>query len=236
MNVDQQEIQKFSDIASTWWDQKGAFKPLHQLNPLRTDWITEHACGLFNKTVLDVGCGGGILSESLARRQAIVTGIDASDKAIQVARAHAQDHNLVIDYQHSTAESWAEKNPAQYDVVSCMELLEHVPEPDSVVRACAELVKPGGTVFFSTLNRTLKSRVLAIGMAEYVLGLVPRGTHAFDKFICPSELVTWCEQSGLKAKAMSGVAYNPVFETFKLTQNVDVNYMIFCEKPKDDAF
>lgn len=232
MNVDHLEIQKFSAQAQAWWHLDGAFKPLHQLNPLRTDWITEHAQGLFQKTLLDVGCGGGILSESLAKRQAIVTGLDASQDAIHAAREHAQQHNLNITYHPTTVEDYANSHPC-FDVVTCMELLEHVPDFASVVQACSRLVKPGGCVFFSTLNRTLKSRLLAIGAAEYLLKIVPKGTHTFEKFIKPAELIQQCEQVDLHVKAISGVIYNPFLERFYLSRDVSVNYMLCCEKPCD---
>lgn len=232
MNVDQLEIQKFSAQAQTWWNLDGAFKPLHQLNPLRTNWITEHAQGLFQKILLDVGCGGGILSESLAKRQAIVTGIDASQESIHAAQEHAQQNNLNITYHQTTAEDYANSGPC-FDVITCMELLEHVPDFASVVQACSRLVKPGGHVFFSTLNRTLKSRLLAIGAAEYLLKMVPKGTHTFEKFIKPAELIQQCEQTNLHVKAISGVIYNPFLQRFYLNRDVSVNYMLHCEKPCD---
>ena len=194
-NVDPVEIQKFSDLASRWWDLAGEFKPLHQINPLRTDYIQQHSGGLAGKKVLDVGCGGGILTESMARHGAQVTGIDMGEAPLEVARLHGLESGLSVDYQQTTAEQFAQSNSQQFDVVTCMEMLEHVPDPASVVNACSRLVKPGGQVFFSTLNRNIKSYLMAIVGAEYVLGLVPKGTHKHDKFIKPSELMAWIDDS-----------------------------------------
>ncbi len=235
MNINTQEVQKFSDISEHWWDPKGAFRPLHQLNPLRTNWITEKAGGLFNKTLLDVGCGGGLLAESLTRRQAIVTGIDASAKSIEVAAAHAKQAQLTIDYQTCTAEALARQQAMHFDVITCMEMLEHVPDPAAVVHACVSLAKPGASLFFSTINRTFKARLLAIGAAEYLLQLVPKGTHRFEQFIRPSELANWCRQANLLVQEITGVTYNPLLETFRHSKDVDVNYMLFCRKPNHDA-
>jgi 2-polyprenyl-6-hydroxyphenyl methylase/3-demethylubiquinone-9 3-methyltransferase len=228
-NVDHNEIQKFSELASRWWDLAGEFKPLHQINPLRTDYILQHCEGLADKQVLDVGCGGGILAESMARHGAHVTGIDMGEAPLEIARLHGLESGLSVNYQQTTAEAFADKHPAQYDVVTCMEMLEHVPDPSSVVNACNRLVKPGGHVFFSTLNRNIKSYLMAIVGAEYVLGLVPKGTHQHDKFIKPSELISWIDDTQLVVKRMIGLHMNPISQEYYLsTQNVDVNYIIHC--------
>lgn len=229
-NVDQNEILKFSELASRWWDLAGEFKPLHQINPLRTDYIQQHCGGLSDKKVLDVGCGGGILSESMARHDAQVTGIDMGEAPLEVARLHGLESGLRVDYQQTTAEEFADKHPAQYDVVTCMEMLEHVPDPSSVVMACNRLVKPGGHVFFSTLNRNIKSYLMAIVGAEYLLGLVPKGTHQHDKFIKPSELLSWIDETQLLVQRMTGLHMNPISQEYYLSnQNVDVNYIIHCQ-------
>lgn len=229
-NVDQNEILKFSELASRWWDLAGEFKPLHQINPLRTDYIQQHCGGLSDKKVLDVGCGGGILSESMARHGAQVTGIDMGEAPLEVARLHGLESGLRVDYQQTTAEEFADKHPAQYDVVTCMEMLEHVPDPSSVVMACNRLVKPGGHVFFSTLNRNIKSYLMAIVGAEYLLGLVPKGTHQHDKFIKPSELLSWIDETQLLVQRMTGLHMNPISQEYYLSnQNVDVNYIIHCQ-------
>lgn len=228
-NVDHSEIQKFSELASRWWDLSGEFKPLHQINPLRTDYIQQHCDGLVDKNVLDVGCGGGILAESMARHGAKVTGIDMGEAPLEIAKLHGLESGLAVDYQQTTAEEFAAKHPAQFDIVTCMEMLEHVPDPSSVVNACYRLVKPGGHVFFSTLNRNIKSYLMAIVGAEYVLGLVPKGTHQHDKFIKPSELMAWIDNTPLLVKRMIGLHMNPVSQEYYLsTQNVDVNYIIHC--------
>lgn len=228
-NVDPLEIQKFSDLASRWWDLSGEFKPLHQINPLRTDYIQQHSGGLAGKKVLDVGCGGGILAESMARHGAQVTGIDMGAAPLEVARLHGLESGLSVDYQQTTAEQFADNNPQQFDVVTCMEMLEHVPDPSSVVNACYRLVKPGGQVFFSTLNRNIKSYLMAIVGAEYLLGLVPKGTHQHEKFIKPSELMTWIDQTELQVQRMIGLHINPLTQEYYLSQqNVDVNYIIHC--------
>ena len=229
-NVDPIEIQKFSDLASRWWDLAGEFKPLHQINPLRTDYINQHCLGLSSKKVLDVGCGGGILAESMARHGANVTGIDMGDAPLEVARLHGLESDLTVNYQQTTAEEFAEKHQASFDVVTCMEMLEHVPDPSSVVKACYQMVKPGGHVFFSTLNRNIKSYLMAIVGAEYVLGLVPKGTHQHDKFIKPSELIAWIDDTQLIVKRMIGLHINPLTQEYYLSQqNVDVNYIIHCQ-------
>lgn len=231
MNVDSQEIAKFEAIASHWWDPHGDFKPLHQMNPLRLEWISDHCDGLFGKQVLDVGCGGGILSESMAKQGAQVLGVDMGHEPLQVARLHALEQNVKLDYQRITVEELAEQRPASFDVVTCMEMLEHVPDPASIVRACAKLAKPGGKLFFSTINRTKQSWLLMILAAEQVLKIVPKGTHDHAKFIRPAELIRCCDSADLLTKQLKGVRYNPLTEHFKLSDDVSVNYQIFCEKP-----
>lgn len=229
-NVDPIEIQKFSELANRWWDLTGEFKPLHQINPLRTDFIVQHTGGLNTKKVVDVGCGGGILAESMAKQGAIVSGIDMGEAPLEIARLHGLESGISVDYQQTTAEEFAEKNPAQFDVVTCMEMLEHVPDPASVVRACYKLVKPGGHVFFSTLNRNIKSYLMAIVGAEYVLGLVPKGTHQHSKFIKPSELMQWIDDTPLLIKHITGLHLNPLTREYYLSsQNVDVNYILHCK-------
>jgi len=230
MNVDSQEIAKFEAIASHWWDPHGDFKPLHLMNPLRLEWISDHCEGLFGKQVLDVGCGGGILSESMAKQGAQVLGVDMGHEPLQVARLHALEQNVKLDYQRITVEELAEQRPASFDVVTCMEMLEHVPDPASIVRACAKLAKPGGKLFFSTINRTKQSWLLMILAAEQVLKIVPKGTHDHAKFIRPAELIRCCDSADLLTKQVKGVRYNPLTEHFKLSDDVSVNYQIFCEK------
>lgn len=231
MNVDTQEIAKFEAIASNWWDPHGEFKPLHLMNPLRLQWIADHCDGLFGKQILDVGCGGGILSESMAKQGAHVLGVDMGNEPLQVARLHALEQGVKIDYQRITIEELAEQRPASFDVVTCMEMLEHVPDPASIVRACAKLAKPGGKLFFSTINRTRQSWLLMILAAEQVLKIVPKGTHDHAKFIRPAELIRCCDSADLLTKQVKGVRYNPLTEHFKLSDDVSVNYQIFCEKP-----
>ncbi|WP_158968719.1 bifunctional 2-polyprenyl-6-hydroxyphenol methylase/3-demethylubiquinol 3-O-methyltransferase UbiG [Paraglaciecola sp. L3A3] len=229
-NVDHSEIQKFSDLASRWWDLNGEFKPLHQINPLRTDYINQHCHGLDGKKVLDVGCGGGILAESMAKHGAKVTGIDMGEAPLEIAKLHGLESGLDVDYQQITAEEFALQHGSQFDVVTCMEMLEHVPDPSSVINACFQLVKPGGHVFFSTLNRNIKSYLMAILGAEYILGLVPKGTHQHDKFIKPSELMAWIDNTPLVIKRMIGLHLNPMTQEYYLSQqNVDVNYIIHCQ-------
>ena len=224
-NVDHAEIAKFEALAHRWWDRESEFKPLHEINPLRVNWIDERAT-LAGKKVLDVGCGGGILSESMARRGAQVTGIDMGEAPLSVARLHQLESELDIDYRQITAEALAAEQPAQYDVVTCLEMLEHVPDPASVIRACHALVKPGGQVFFSTINRNPKAYALAIVGAEYLLQLRPRGTHDYRKFIRPSELGAWCRETGLAMNDIVGLTYNPLTKQYKLTDDADVNYMV----------
>lgn len=228
-NVDRGEIAKFEAVASQWWDTEGEFKPLHRINPLRLGYITERAGGLFGKTVLDVGCGGGILSESMARQGATVTGLDMGAEPLQVARLHALESGVAVDYVQETVEEHAAKNPEKYDVVTCMEMLEHVPDPASVVNACAQLVKPGGHVFFSTLNRNGKSWLMAVVGAEYILRMVPKGTHDIKKFIKPAELLNWVDQTPLQERHMTGLHFNPLTNRFSLGPGVDVNYMLHTQ-------
>lgn len=227
MNVDPLEIQKFAENAHRWWDPKSEFKPLHDLNPLRLDFI-DRIAGLAGKRVVDIGCGGGILSEVMAQRGATVTGIDLNEKALKVARLHMLESGMRVDYQLVATETFAEAHPAEYDVVTCLEMLEHVPDPGSVVRACAKLVKPGGKVFFSTLSRNPKSYLMAVIGAEYVLGMLPRGTHDYAKFIKPSELGRFCRAAGLTVSELRGIRYHPTTQTYSLSHNPDVNYILAC--------
>ncbi|NVJ65963.1 MAG: bifunctional 2-polyprenyl-6-hydroxyphenol methylase/3-demethylubiquinol 3-O-methyltransferase UbiG [Gammaproteobacteria bacterium] len=227
-NVDQHEISKFEQMASRWWDKEGDFKPLHDINPLRLDFILEHANGLAGKKVLDIGCGGGILAESMAKEGATVTAIDMGDMPLEVAKLHLLESNLSIDYLKSTAEDFAEKHAGQFDVVTCLEMLEHVPDPESVIKSCRKLVKPDGHVFFSTINRNPKSFLFAIVGAEYLLQMLPKGTHDFKKFIRPSELESWARPNGLEFKHMTGMHYNPITKKYWLADNVDVNYIVHC--------
>ena len=231
-NVDHQEIAKFEAIASRWWDLEGEFKPLHRINPLRLGYISQHAEGLFGKKVLDVGCGGGILAESMAREGAEVTGLDMGAEPLQVARLHALESGVAVDYVQETVEAHAHAHPGLYDVVTCMEMLEHVPDPQSVVQACARWVKPGGHVFFSTINRNAKAWMMAVIGAEYVLKMVPRGTHDIKKFIRPAELMHWVDSTPLREKHITGLHYNPLTDHFKLGPNVDVNYMLHTRHDK----
>lgn len=230
-NVDAEEVAKFEAVASKWWDKNSEFKPLHDINPLRVGFIDSIA-HLAGKKVLDVGCGGGILSESMAFRGADVTGIDMGEAPLKVAKLHGLESGIKVDYRQIRAEDMAAENPEQFDVVTCMEMLEHVPEPAAIVKACAELCKPGGKLFFSTLNRNPKSYLFAILAAEKVLKLVPDGTHDFKKFIQPAELASWIRNTGLKSTEICGVSYNPLTKTYHLQpEDVSVNYMIAAEKP-----
>ncbi len=224
LNIDPAEIAKFEELASRWWDKQGEFKPLHEINPLRLHYIDERV-QLAGKKVLDVGCGGGILSESMARMGAEVTAIDMGKAPLSVARLHAMEAEVDVDYQQITVEELAAKMPGAFDAVSCMEMLEHVPQPESVIQACQQLVKPGGNVFFSTINRNPKAYMLAIVGAEYVLNMLPRGTHDYAKFIRPSELDQWARQAGLELRDIIGMTYNPLTKHYKLGHDVDVNYM-----------
>lgn len=230
-NVDAGEINKFNDIASRWWDLDGEFKPLHLLNPVRLSYISDELQGLFGKKVVDVGCGGGILAESMARSGADVSGIDMASDSLNVARLHALETGVSVNYQQATAEQYANANAATFDVVTCMEMLEHVPDPFSVIKACADLAKPGGTLFFSTLNKTIKAYLLAIVGAEHVMKLVPKGTHEFDKFIRPSTLMRYLEQAGLEIIDATGLHFNPVNNSFKIGPGLDVNYIVVARKP-----
>ena len=229
MNVDQSEIAKFSALAHRWWDPNSEFKPLHAINPLRLNWIKSFV-SLEDKKVVDVGCGGGILAESISQSGADTTGIDLSEKALKVAELHALEVGANLTYRSISAEDLADEQAEQYDVVTCMEMLEHVPDPASVVRACAKLCKPGGTLFFSTLNRNPKSYLFAIIGAEYILKLLPKGTHEYTKFIKPSELVAFTRQAGLEMLGMKGLSYNPITQVYSLSDDVDVNYMIAVRK------
>jgi 2-polyprenyl-6-hydroxyphenyl methylase/3-demethylubiquinone-9 3-methyltransferase len=228
-NVDQSEIDKFSALAHRWWDPTSEFKPLHAINPLRLGWI-ESITSLAGKKVLDVGCGGGILAESLSKAGGIVTGIDLSNKALKVAELHQLESNTSVQYRSISAEDLAKQEPENYDVVTCMEMLEHVPDPSSVVQACATLCKPGGSIFFSTLNRNPKSYLFAIIGAEYILKLLPKGTHEYDKFIKPSELANFTRQAGLELNEIKGMTYNPLTQIYRLGSDTDVNYMIATRK------
>ena len=234
-NADPEELDKFSALAANWWDPVGEFRPLHELNPLRLGWIERQAGGLRGRRVLDVGCGGGILSESMAQRGATVTGIDLSGPALEVAGLHARDVGLDIEYREIGVEALADAEPASRDVVTCMELLEHVPDPESVVEACARLCRPRGTLVFSTINRNPKSWLLAIVGAEYVLRLLPRGTHEYARFIRPHELAQWARQAGLDVSAFQGVTYSPLTARYRLQDDIDVNYMMACTRPGGDA-
>lgn len=225
VNADSAELAKFSALAHRWWDPNSEFKPLHDINPLRLDWI-EQSVGLAGKRVIDVGCGGGLLSEGMAQKGADVTGIDLSDKAIGVARLHLLESGEKVDYRKISAEQMAEEAPGTYDLVTCLELLEHVPDPASTISACAKLVKPGGTVFFSTINRNPKAYLLAVVGAEYILGMLPKGTHDYAKFIKPSEMSRWAKECGLEPQQLIGMHYNPLMRTYRLGGNSDVNYLL----------
>jgi 2-polyprenyl-6-hydroxyphenyl methylase / 3-demethylubiquinone-9 3-methyltransferase len=228
-NVEVAEVNKFAELAHQWWDLQGVFKPLHQLNPLRLNYIDSRA-SLAGKQVLDVGCGGGILSESMSQRGAQVLGIDLAEKSLQVAQLHALETNVQLEYRCVAVEALAQEKPQAFDVVTCMEMLEHVPDPASVVRACAALVKPGGHVFFSTLNRNAKAYLMAVVGTEYVLNLLPKGTHDYSKFIKPSELAAWMRQSALELQHQTGVTYHPLSKQYALTVDSSVNYMLHAIK------
>ncbi|MBK6862380.1 MAG: bifunctional 2-polyprenyl-6-hydroxyphenol methylase/3-demethylubiquinol 3-O-methyltransferase UbiG [Ideonella sp.] len=231
-NVDPQELAKFSDLAHRWWDPDSEFRPLHEINPLRLDWIDQEL-GLKGKRVLDVGCGGGILADAMARRGANVLGIDLAAKPLKVAQLHALEAGTQgVEYREVAAEELAREMPAQFDAVTCMEMLEHVPDPSSIVRACAELVRPGGAVYFSTINRNPKSFVFAIVGAEHVLNLLPKGTHEYARFIKPSELAQWCREAGLDVQAARGMEYNPLTRRYWLSADTSVNYLLACRRPE----
>jgi len=231
MNADPAELEKFGRLAHRWWDPGGEFKPLHEINPLRLDWIAGHA-RLEGSAVLDVGCGGGILAEAMARRGATVTGIDLSEKALKVAELHLLESRLAVSYQGISAEDLAARRPESFDVVTCMELLEHVPDPAAMVAACARLVRPGGQVFFSTINRNPKAYLFAVIGAEYVLGLLPRGTHDYARFIRPSELARWSRDAGLNPAGFTGMSYNPITRRYWLGQDCSVNYLLRCVRDR----
>jgi 2-polyprenyl-6-hydroxyphenyl methylase/3-demethylubiquinone-9 3-methyltransferase len=229
MNADPAELHKFEALAHRWWDPHGEFRPLHEINPLRLDWIDRHA-PLAGKTVLDVGCGGGILAEAMAQRGARVTGIDLSEKALRVAELHLHESQLEITYRKAMAEEFAAAHPGAFDVVTCMELLEHVPQPESMVAACARLARPGGQVFFSTINRNPKAYLFAVVGAEYVLKLLPKGTHDYMRFIKPSELSRWSRAAGLRPDELVGMTYNPFTRRYRLESDCDVNYLLRCSR------
>jgi 2-polyprenyl-6-hydroxyphenyl methylase/3-demethylubiquinone-9 3-methyltransferase len=230
-NVDPQELAKFSELAHKWWDPESEFKPLHQINPLRLDWIDQLA-SIKGKRVVDVGCGGGILAESMARRGANVLGIDLADKPLKVAQLHAMEAGVAnLDYRSVAVETLASEQAGQFDVVTCMEMMEHVPDPSSVVQACANLVKPGGWVFFSTINRNPKSFLFAIVGAEYVLKLLPKGTHEYGRFIRPAELARWIREAHLDLAQFKGMEYNPLTGRYWLSGDTSVNYLVACRKP-----
>lgn len=231
LNADPAELAKFSELAHRWWDPDSEFRPLHQINPLRLEWIHGLA-GLGGKQVVDIGCGGGILADSMARKGAEVLGIDLAGKALRVAQLHALEAGTAgVRYREVSAEALAAEQPGAFDVVTCMEMLEHVPDPASVVRACCDLVKPGGWVFFSTINRNPKAFLFAIVGAEYVLNMLPRGTHEYLKFIRPSELAGWCRAAGLEAQQTRGLEYNPLTRRYRLSNDTGVNYLLACRKP-----
>ncbi len=234
LNADPQELAKFGDLAHRWWDPNSEFKPLHEINPLRLDWIDSIA-SLAGKKVIDIGCGGGLLSEGMATRGAHVTGIDLSEKPLGVARLHLYESGLSVDYQLIAAEAMAEQHPGAFDVVTCLEMLEHVPDPASVIAACAKLVKPGGHVFFSTLNRNPKSYLFAIIGAEYILNLLPRGTHDYAKFIRPAELSRYCREAGLAVDGVRGMSYNPFTQVYSLGNDSSVNYLMHTHREPDNA-
>lgn len=229
-NADPQELAKFSELAHRWWDLEGEFRPLHQINPLRLEWI-DGLAPLEGRKVLDVGCGGGVLSDAMARRKAGVLGIDLSAKALKVAQLHALEAGTdAVEYREVSAEDLAKELPAAFDTVTCMEMLEHVPDPKSIVSACAALVRPGGWTFFSTLNRNPKAFLFAIVGAEHVLNLLPKGTHEYARFIRPSELAQWCRDAGLELRATRGMTYNPITQRYALGDDTSVNYLIACTR------
>jgi 2-polyprenyl-6-hydroxyphenyl methylase/3-demethylubiquinone-9 3-methyltransferase len=228
-NFDAAEVGKFDALAKQWWDKQGPMGPLHAINPLRLSFI-ERFADIADKTVLDVGCGGGILTEALARAGAHATGLDLAQDALNVASQHAAEHGVAVNYQCGAVEALASSQPESFDLITCMEMLEHVPDPAAIVQACAQLLKPGGQLFMSTINRNPKAFALAIVGAEHVLGLIPKGTHEYAKFIQPAELARWCRDAGLQVGAMQGMSYNPLTRTHALSTDVDVNYLMHCTK------
>ncbi|OGT00105.1 MAG: bifunctional 3-demethylubiquinol 3-O-methyltransferase/2-polyprenyl-6-hydroxyphenol methylase [Gallionellales bacterium RBG_16_56_9] len=230
MNADPAELQKFSALAHRWWDPTSEFRPLHEINPLRLGWINAQS-PVAGKTVLDVGCGGGILAEAMARQGAMVKGIDLSEKALKVAALHGLESGVQVDYESIATEALAAREPARYDIVTCMEMLEHVPDPAAIVQACANLVKPGGKVFFSTLNRNPKSYLFAIIGGEYLLHILPKGTHDYAKFITPAELAQFVRHAGMQVDGTKGMGYNPFTRAYSLKQNTSVNYLLACHRP-----
>lgn len=230
MNADPLEIQKFSELAHRWWDPTSEFRPLHEINPLRLEWINAKV-PLAGKRVIDIGCGGGILAESMARKGANVTGIDLSEKALKVADLHSLESGVNVRYKLIAAEAMAAEEAGQYDVVTCMEMLEHVPDPAAIVQACAALVKPGGHIFMSTLNRNPKAYLFAVLGAEYILRLLPKGTHDYDKFITPAELSQFARSAGLDLNSMRGMGYNPLTKIYSLNNDTSVNYLVACTRP-----
>jgi len=229
VNADPAELQKFSDLAHRWWDPEGEFRPLHEINPLRLEWIERHA-PLADRDVLDVGCGGGILAEAMARRGARVTGIDLAEKPLRVAELHLLESHAEVRYARASAEDYAASHAGAFDVLTCMEMLEHVPDPASAVAACARLLKPGGRAFFSTINRNPKAYLFAVIGAEYVLKLLPKGTHDYARFIRPSELARWCRDAGLREVELTGMTYNPLTRRYRLGPDCDVNYLLCCTR------
>ena len=230
-NIDTAEIEKFESLAKRWWDRDSEFKPLHDINPLRSNFIDQRS-PVAEKKLVDVGCGGGILCESMTHRGATVTGIDMAEAALSVAKLHCLESQLTIDYRRMTAEALAEEQPAHYDIVTCLEMLEHVPDPSAVIQACADLVKPGGDVYFSTINRNPKSYLFAIIGAEYILNLLPKGTHDYAKFIRPSELAQWLRDAGLELQEITGMTYNPFTKRYRLdAQDSSVNFLMHVKKP-----
>lgn len=228
-NADPVELQKFSDLAHRWWDPQGEFRPLHEINPLRLAWIERHA-PLAGRDVLDVGCGGGILAEAMAQRGARVTGIDLADQPLRVAELHLLESRAAVRYERASAEDYAASHAAAFDVLTCLEMLEHVPDPASAVAACARLLRPGGRAFFSTINRNPKAYLFAVIGAEYVLKLLPKGTHDYARFIRPSELARWCRGAGLREVELTGMTYNPLTRRYRLGPDCDVNYLLCCTR------
>ncbi len=233
-NIDKEEISKFNELASRWWDTDGDFKPLHEINPLRLDYICRQS-NLKDLKIVDIGCGGGILSEAMAKKGGIVTGIDMAEKAIAVAKLHQIESKITVDYKLMTAEELAEDEAGSFDIVTCLEMLEHVPDPSKVIQSCADLLKPGGSVYFSTINKNLKSFLFAIIGAEHILKLLPVGTHEYSKFIKPSSMESWSRQSLLELQSSIGLEYNPFISKYSLTHNLDVNYMMHFMKPNEET-